>query len=153
MYGRVFWLACYVAGLALGGCDASTSSSGGSGGAGGSGGSGGMGGNGGSGGETRLVVTADWLSQSLTLLDYDKLVDGQSDGPSAVVSVGPAFFDSGVTNMLIGSPEVPPGGTLLVVDLESGDATEIEISDTSARKIAGVGELEGDLGFALFQRR
>ncbi|MBW2225562.1 MAG: YncE family protein [Deltaproteobacteria bacterium] len=155
MYGRVFWLACCVAGLALGGCDASTSSSGGSGGAGGSGGSGGMGGNGGSGGETRLVVTADWLSRSLTLLDYDKLVDGQSDGPSAVVdtidlsdwepgpievevtpdgktavvSVGPAFFDSGVTNMLIGSPEVPPGGTLLVVDLESGDATEIEISD------------------------
>jgi DNA-binding beta-propeller fold protein YncE len=100
-----------------------------------------------------LVVTADWLNQSLTLLDYDKLIDGQSDGPSAVVdtidlsdwepgpievevtpdaktavvSVGPAFFDSGVTNTLVGSPEVPPGGTLLVVDLESGAATEVVI--------------------------
>ncbi len=104
MLKRLFWLACCVAGLAISGC---------------SGGS----------GEMRLVVTADWLNQSLTLLDYDKLVDGQSDGPSAVVSVGPAFFDSGVTHMLVGSPDVPPGGTLLVVDLESGDATEIEISD------------------------
>lgn len=102
-----------------------------------------------------MVVTADWLNQSLTLLDYDKLTDGQSDGPSAVVdtidlsdwepgpievevtpdgktavvSVGPAFFDSGVTNTLVGSPDVPPGGTLLVVDLESGTATEVPVSD------------------------
>ena len=97
------------------------------------------------------MVTADWLNQSLTLLDYDKLIDGETDGPSSVVStidlsdwepgpieveitpdgktavvaVGPAFFDAGITNMLIGSPEVPEGGTLLVVDLESGDATEV----------------------------
>lgn len=102
-----------------------------------------------------MVVSADWLNQSLTLLDYDKLIDGQSNGPSAVVgtidlsdwepgpievevtpdgktavvSVGPAFFDSGVTNTLIGSPEVPPGGTLLIVDLESGTATEVVLSD------------------------
>jgi YVTN family beta-propeller protein len=95
------------------------------------------------------------LNQSLTLLDYDKLIDGQSDGPSAVVdtidlsdwepgpievevtpdgktavvSVGPAFFDEGLPHTLIGSPEVPPGGTLLVVDLESGEATEVVISD------------------------
>lgn len=101
------------------------------------------------------MVTADWLNQSLTLLDYDKLIDGESDGPSAVVgtidlsdwepgpievevtpdgktavvSVGPCFFDGGVTNTLIGSPEVPPGGTLLIVDLESGDATEVVVSD------------------------
>ncbi|MBW2160174.1 MAG: hypothetical protein JRH14_09460 [Deltaproteobacteria bacterium] len=145
MLKRLVVLACCVAGLVVVGCD-STSSSGGSGGAGGSGGSG---------GEVRLVVTADWLNQSLTLLDYDKLIDGESDGPSsvvdtidlsgwepgpievevtpdgktAVVSVGPAFFDVGVTNMLIGSPEVPEGGTLLIVDLESGEATEVVTSD------------------------
>ena len=101
------------------------------------------------------MVTADWLNLSLTLLDYDKLIDGQSDGPSAVVgtidlsewkpgpievevtpdgktavvAVGPAFFDEGVTNTLIGSPEVPEGGTLLIVDLESGEATEVVVTD------------------------
>lgn len=151
MDGRLGWVVGCVLGLALGGCD----SSGGAGGAGGAGGSGGLGGSGGAGGAPRLVVTADWLNQSLTLLDYDKLTDGQSDGPSAVVdtidlsdwepgpievevtpdgktavvSVGPAFFDSGVTNTLVGSPDVPPGGTLLVVDLESGTATEVPVSD------------------------
>jgi YVTN family beta-propeller protein len=101
------------------------------------------------------VVTADWLNQSLTLLDYDKLIDGESDGPSAVVdtidlsdwapgpievevtpdgktavvSVGPAFFDEATINLLIGSPDVPPGGTLLIVDLESHEATEVVVSD------------------------
>jgi DNA-binding beta-propeller fold protein YncE len=110
----------------------------------------------GSGSAVRLVVTADWLNQSLTLLDYDKLIDGQSnaaaaivgsidlsswepgpveveitpDGKTAIVSVGPAFFDGdGVTNMLIGSPEVPPGGALLIVDLASGQATEVVTAD------------------------
>jgi DNA-binding beta-propeller fold protein YncE len=44
--------------------------------------------------------------------------------------VGPAFFDgTGVTNMLIGSPEVPPGGALLIVDIESGEATEVATED------------------------
>jgi DNA-binding beta-propeller fold protein YncE len=122
----------------------------------GTGGVGGAGGRGGAGGAPRLVVTADWLNQSLTLLDYDKLIDGQSvdseaivdtidlsnwepgpieleitpDGKTAVVSVGPAFFDgTGVTNMLIGSPDVPPGGALLIVDLESGEATEVATED------------------------
>lgn len=133
MQFRFLWAAGYLALCALFGCGSSGSA----------------------GGEARLVVTADWLNQSLTLLDYDKLVDGESDGESAVlrtidlaqwepgpieleitpdgktavVSVGPAFFDVGITNMLIGSPEVPAGGTLLVVDLESGDATEVVLSD------------------------
>jgi YVTN family beta-propeller protein len=154
MFGRNLWLACCVAGLAICGCDSSNSSSG-AGGSAGSGGTAGSGGSGGTGGETRLVVTADWLNQSLTLLDYDKLIDGESDGPSAVVdtidlsdwepgpievevtpdgktavvSVGPAFFDESTINLLIGSPEVPPGGTLLIVDLESGEATEVLVSD------------------------
>jgi len=149
MVKNFVWAVCCLAGLALGGCGSSAL------GEGGSGGTGGTAGGGGSGAATRLVVTADWLNQSLTLLDYDKLVDGQSDGPASVlrtidlsswqpgpieleitpdgktalVSVGPAFFDVGVTNALIGSPEVPPGGTLLIVDLGSGDATEVGTED------------------------
>jgi YVTN family beta-propeller protein len=149
MIHRLGWVAFCILGLGLGGCDSSTGS------AGGSGGTGGAAGGGGTGGAPRLVVTADWLNQSLTLLDYAKLVDGESDGPSsvldtidlsdwapgpieveispdgttAVVAVGPAFFDSGVTNTLIGSPEVPPGGTLLIVDLSTGDATELATED------------------------
>lgn len=101
-------------------------------------------------------MTADWLNQSLTLLDYDKLVDGQSDaedavvgtidladwepgplevaltpdGETAVVSVSPGFFDgSGLTNMIIGSPSVPAGGTLLIVDLATGGAESVATED------------------------
>ncbi|MGB5810254.1 MAG: hypothetical protein WBG86_06970 [Polyangiales bacterium] len=126
------------------------------GGTGGTAGSGGTGGSGGSLPDATLVVTADWLNQSLTLLDYDKLVDGQSDaeeailgtidlsdwepgpleleitpdGETAVVSVGPGFFDgSGLTNMIIGAPDVPPGGTLLIVDLATGQAESIATED------------------------
>jgi DNA-binding beta-propeller fold protein YncE len=116
---------------------------------GGTGGTGATGGAGGSGPAPRLVVTADWLNQSLTLLDYAKLTDGESDaeasivgtidlsawepgpleveltpdGTTAVVSVGPGFFDG---FSIIGSPDVPEGGTLLVVDLESGEADSID---------------------------
>ncbi|MEM7436438.1 MAG: hypothetical protein AAF436_14880 [Myxococcota bacterium] len=102
------------------------------------------------------VVTADWLNQSLTLLDYDRLVDGTStaeeaiirtidlsewepgpieleltpDGETAVVAVGPGFFDgTGLTNMIVGSPNVPPGGTLLIVDLNTGEAESIDTED------------------------
>ncbi len=140
MIHRLGWVAFCVLGFAVVGCDSSTESAGGS---------------GGTGGAPRLVVTADWLNQSLTLLDYAKLVDGESDGPSSVldtidlsgwepgpieveitpdgktalVAVGPAFFDSGVTNTLIGSPEVSPGGTLLIVDLSTGDAAELATED------------------------
>jgi YVTN family beta-propeller protein len=108
---------------------------------------------GGSGEVRRLVVTADWLNQSLTLFDYDQLVDPQGDadssivrtidlsdwepgpvevemtpdGKTAVVSVGPAFFDS--VPAIVGDPEIAAGGTLLIVDLESGVADEIETKD------------------------
>jgi YVTN family beta-propeller protein len=101
----------------------------------------------------RRVVTADWLNQSLTVLDYAKLVDGQSDaqasilreidlssfepgpieveitpdGSTAVVSVGPAFFD-GLPG-LVGSPTIPEGGTLLIVDLDSGAVDEVQTED------------------------
>jgi len=102
---------------------------------------------------TRRVVTADWLNQSLTVLDYDTLIDGQSDaaaaildtidlslwepgpieveltpdGKTAVVSVGPAFFDG--LPSLVGRPQIAPGGTLLIVDLETGAADEIQTRD------------------------
>ena len=139
------WSVC-LALLSVGGCSSSDTGSGGGGGTAGSGGDGGNSG-------ARLVVTADWLNQSLTLLDYDKLVDGQSDaeasiigeidlsdwgpgpieveitpdGKSAVVSVGPAFFDT--LPGLVGNPVIPSGGTLLIVDLESGQADEVQTED------------------------
>lgn len=147
MISRFAWFLLCVFGLALAGCDSSSGSSGGA------GGTGAIGGGGGAGGSGRLVVTADWLNQSLTLLDYDRLVDGESDaassivgtidlsdwepgpieveltpdGRTAVVSVGPAFFDS--LPGLVGDPEIPAGGTLLIVDLESGVAEAIETED------------------------
>ena len=137
MIHRAAWLGFCVLGLALGGCDSSS----------------GPAGAGGAAGEPRLVVTADWLNQSLTLLDYDKLVDGQSDaassivdtidlsnwepgpieveltpdGKTAVVSVGPAFFDA--LPGLVGDPEIPAGGTLLIVDLQTGVAEAIQTED------------------------
>jgi len=101
----------------------------------------------------RLVVTADWLNQSLTLFDYQQLVDPKGDadssivrtidlsewepgpievdmtpdGKTALVSVGPAFFD--VVPAIVGNPEIAAGGTLLIVDLESGIVDEIETKD------------------------
>jgi YVTN family beta-propeller protein len=146
MIHRFGWTCC-VLGLALAACDSSAEP------ASGSGGSAGMGGAGGTGGSPKLVVTADWLNQSLTLLDYGRLVDGASDGPSsvlgtidladwepgpieveitpdgktAVVSVGPGYFD-GLPG-LVGDPEIPEGGALLVVDLESGVADEVQTKD------------------------
>ena len=138
--------------LALGACG-NSSNPGGAGGQGGSAGAGGLAGSGGGTQDIRLVVTADWLNKTLTLFDYAILTDGESDageavvrtidlsafepgpleleltpdGQSAVVAVGPGFFDGdGVTNGLIGSPDVPAGGALLIVDLESGDAVEVE---------------------------
>lgn len=93
-------------------------------------------------GDPRLVVTADWLSRSLTLLDHDVLlatadveaarvdmvdldayapgpleIELTPDGALAVVTVSPGFFAGGVGGSLVGSPEVPEGGTLLVVEL------------------------------------
>ena len=46
------------------------------------------------------------------------------DGKTAVVSIGPAFFDD--LPGLVGDPEIPEGGTLLIVDLESGVADEVQ---------------------------
>jgi len=96
------------------------------------------------GGTQGRVVTADWLAGSLTIFDLERLVDpacsvdeardGTVDlsafppGPleveiapdkkTAVVAVGPGFFD-GAAGAVVGSPAVPAGGALLVVDVEA----------------------------------
>jgi len=92
-----------------------------------------------------ILVTADWLNRSLTVFSQAKLtaagnraveaiigsVDLSSwapgpieleitpDGRTAVVAIGPGFFQTGITNVLIGSPDVPGGSAVLLVDLDS----------------------------------
>jgi hypothetical protein len=91
----------------------------------------------------RLVVTADFLAGSLSLLSLSRLEAGCTaetslvdridvstypaapleieltpDGRTAVVSLSAGFFEgSGAT--LIGDAPIPPGGGLLVVDIET----------------------------------
>ncbi len=144
-------LSSWVFLFALSACSSSTSSDGG-------GADSGSGGGGGSGGAAtgdaapdapapapRMAITTDWLSGSLSLLDYDALVAGATtrdealietidlasdppgplqvevtpDGKRALVAVGGGFFD-GVAGLIIGVMSVPPGdGGLLVIDLET----------------------------------
>jgi hypothetical protein len=91
----------------------------------------------------RLVVTADWLARSLTLFDEAKLEGGAEtacaiadviplpddvpgpieleltpDGRTAVVAVGPGFFDT-IVGVGLGARRIPAGGGLLLVDLET----------------------------------
>ncbi len=96
-----------------------------------------------------ILVTADWVNRSLTVFSQEKLVDARisaadaivgsvdlsawppgpleveitPDGTMAVVAVGPGFFQSGLTNILVGSPDVPPGSAILLVDLDSSTVT------------------------------
>lgn len=88
----------------------------------------------------RTLVTADWLNRSLTLLDVGALADASClandaivaaidlgehpPGPleveitpqgEAVVAVGPGF----VTGVLVSADRVPPGGAVLVIDLDT----------------------------------
>lgn len=91
---------------------------------------------------SRLVVTADWLARSLTLLGLERVLDPgcdaseaivgtislaehppgpieveiAPDGRTAVVTIGPGFYE-GFGAALVGMPDVPPGGGLLIVDL------------------------------------
>jgi DNA-binding beta-propeller fold protein YncE len=93
----------------------------------------------------RVVVTADWLNRSLTVFDYARLTDGTStaseamwakvdlapyppgplevevtpDGHTAVVAVGAGFFDGPAGLLLLGPLDIPEGGALLVVDLDT----------------------------------
>ena len=105
---------------------------------------------------SRLVVTADWLSRSLTLLGLERVLDPgcdaedaivatisldayppgpleveiTPDGRTAIVSVGPGFFE-GAGAALVGMPAVPEGDALLVVDLDTR-AVVAEIETTHA---------------------
>ncbi len=113
-------------------------------------------GNGGGGGEQdggldgeqtgRLLVTADWLNRTLSLVDLDALVDGAAtrdevlvasidlsayspgplvaeitpDGKTALVSISAGFFALPLANILIGGATIPAGtGQLIFIDLES----------------------------------
>lgn len=96
-----------------------------------------------------IFVTADWLNRSLTVFSQETLLDatrstddailGRVDltpwapgpiqveitpnGKTAVVAVGPGFFQSGGTNALIGGPDVPSGSAVLLVDLDALEVT------------------------------
>lgn len=94
----------------------------------------------------RLAVTADWRAKRLSLLDYSALRDGAStrdaaswktielpdhepgpleveltpDGSLALIASSPGFF-AGSGGALVGlSEDLPPGGGLLIVEIDSG---------------------------------
>lgn len=93
---------------------------------------------------SRLVVTADWLNRSLTLLGLERVLDPgctaeeaivgtidlsayvpgpleleiSPDGRTALVAVGPGFYE-GAGALLAGEGTPEAEGTLLVVDLET----------------------------------
>ena len=99
----------------------------------------------------RLVVTADWREHRISLLDYAALRDGAAtrdealwkdidlaghepgplevelspDGSLAVVAVGPGFF-AGSLGGLVNVSDLPEGGGVLVVDIET-DAIVAEL--------------------------
>jgi hypothetical protein len=92
-----------------------------------------------------LAVTADWRSKRLSLLDYAALRDGATtreaalwktielpehepgpleveltpDGRLALVAISPGFF-AGAAGGLVGAGELPVGGALLIVEIDSG---------------------------------
>ena len=95
----------------------------------------------------RIAVTADWRAKRLSLLDYASLRDGATtrdaalwksielpdhepgpieveltpDGSLAVVAAGPGFFaGSGATLVGLDPTDVPVGGALLIVEIDSG---------------------------------
>ncbi|MCH9686684.1 MAG: hypothetical protein K0V04_34950 [Deltaproteobacteria bacterium] len=98
----------------------------------------------------RLGVSADWAARTLSVIDLDALAAGAvtreevvartidlsayapgplqvelaPDGLTAVVAVSPGFF-GGFVGGLIGAVAVEQDGTLLVVNLETEDITEI----------------------------
>lgn len=93
---------------------------------------------------SRWIVTADFLAQTLSLVDYDALVAGERDaanlvvdtidlsmyppgaleveiapdGHTALVSISPGFYDS-IVGQTLGFGEVVLDGTMLVIDLDT----------------------------------
>ncbi len=103
---------------------------------------------------TPLVVTADWMARSLTLLSLARVLDPgctaddarigtidlaawapgpielriTPDGRTAVVAVGPGFF-TGSGAGLVGNPSPELDGALLLVDLVDRTVMEIAIAN------------------------
>ena len=103
---------------------------------------------------SRLVVTADWMARSLTLLGLERVIDPgctasdarvatidlaqwapgplelriTPDGHTAVVTVGPGFF-GGSGGSLIGTPNPELAGTLLLVDLVDHTVIELHVAN------------------------
>jgi hypothetical protein len=101
----------------------------------------------------RVVVTADWRSGSLSVLDEAALLAGATtreaalwktidvsayapgpleveltpDGATAVVAISPGFFDGFVGGLAGLDPNVPAGGGLLFVDLDTSVVTPVEL--------------------------
>ncbi len=95
------------------------------------------------------IVTADFLEQKLSVLDYSKVIAGPADvadvthksldlagyapgplqleltpdGDTALVAVGPGFYDS--LGIVFGFPEVTGDGALLVVNLNDDEVAQI----------------------------
>ncbi|MCA9691892.1 MAG: hypothetical protein KC636_19985 [Myxococcales bacterium] len=94
-----------------------------------------------------LLVTADWLARTVSVLDRDALVSGAAredallatidlaehapgplelelvpDSATAIVAVGPGFFQDFLDDAF-GFGAVPSGGRLLLIDLELGAVT------------------------------
>jgi YVTN family beta-propeller protein len=93
---------------------------------------------------SRWIVTADFLAQTLSLVDYDALVAGERDpaalvvdtidlsmyppgaleveiapdGHTALVSISPGFYDS-IVGQTLGFGELVLDGTFLVIDLDT----------------------------------
>lgn len=103
----------------------------------------------GSGRPTELLVTADFEAQRLSLVDAEAIrqpgasrddalwaevdlssypgagplqVELTPDGSQAVVAIGPGFFQ-GIVGTTIGASDVPDGGALLLVDLDTQAVT------------------------------
>lgn len=94
----------------------------------------------------RVVVTADWLNGTISVLDYDALVEGATtrdealwkeidlsayppgpyqveltpDGKYALVASASGFFSGGV-GALLGASGSPGGGSVLMVDLDTDE--------------------------------
>lgn len=108
----------------------------------------------GSGLPARRVVTADFLEQSISVLDFDEVIAGDAElstlnvkrielgeyapgplqleltpnGDQALVAVGPGFYHS--LGSLFGFPSVDGDGALLLVDLPSGNSTALTTQHT-----------------------
>jgi hypothetical protein len=109
----------------------------------------------------RLLVTADWRAKRLSLLDYAVIREGATtrdealwreidlsdrepgpmqlaitpDGTQALVAVTAGFF-TGVVGNLVGAGTVPQGGSLILIELETGALIhEFDVASTALHPV------------------